>query len=230
MRYAFLIFLLIPYNSFCQYKSYIIGIKGDTLNVVDKNGLKQGRWVHSFPPLRGEPGYEEQGVYVNDKKEGQWQRFSPAGDLLAIENYRWGNKNGKSYYFNRWGAMEREESWKAVNPDNPYDTLDVYDLNDPTRVIDRVVVKLEGFTLKHGLWKYYDPEFGTVVRTEEYWLDKPKNGLEGLDPIDVSKGGKSRSDSAAAKTAAKPKTIQDWEKKNSGKKNIKVRDGRTGGN
>ncbi|NJO25069.1 MAG: hypothetical protein HC867_03660 [Bacteroidia bacterium] len=180
--------------------------------------------------MRGEPGYEEQGVYINDKKEGQWQRFSPMGDLLAIENYRWGNKNGKCYYFNRWGAVEREESWKAVNPDNPYDTVDVFDLNDPTLVVDRVIVKLEGFTLKHGLWKYYDPEFGTIIKTEEYWLDKPKNGLDGLEPIDISSNGRASSDTSGAKNAAKPKAIQDWEKKNSGKKNIKVRDGKTGGN
>jgi hypothetical protein len=229
MRYAFLIFLLVSLKGFTQHKSYIIGVRGDTLNVVDKNGLKQGRWVNTFPPLRGEPGYEEQGVYINDKKEGQWQRFSLMGDLLAMENYRWGNKSGKCYYFNRWGAMEREESWKAVNPDNPYDTIPVYDLHDPTKIVDRVVIKLEGSALRHGLWKYYDPEFGTIVKTEEYWLDKHKNALDDLAPLDVSSNGKARSDTTTARSAAKPKVIQDWEKKNSGKKSIKVRDGRTGG-
>lgn len=230
MRYAFLIFLLISLNAFSQNKSYIIGVKGDTLNIVDKSGMKQGRWVHTYPPLRGEPGYEEQGVYINGKKEGQWQKFSPMGDLLAIENYRWGNKNGKCYYFNRFGAMDREESWKAVNPDNPYDTIDVFDLNDPTLVVDRAIIKLEGTALKHGLWKYYDPEFGTIIKMEEYWLDKPKNTLDDLAPLDITSDGKAKSDSSGAKTVAKPKAIQDWEKKNSGKKNVKVRDGRTGGN
>ena len=220
MRYILLFFLLISVNGFSQLKSYIIGVKGDTLNIVDKNGKKQGRWVNKYEQVRGEPGYEEQGFYVDNKKEGQWQIFSLMGDLQAIENYRWGNKNGRSMYFTPFGQPLREESWKAVNPDNPYDTVDVYDLIDPTRVIDRVVVKLDGHTLKHGTWKYYDPEWGTVLKTEEYFLDKLKTDgdvADDLKPIDPAK-----------KTVAKPKAVLDYEKKNSGKKKIKTRDGSTG--
>ena len=44
-----------------QYKSYKISVKGDTLNAIDLNGLKQGKWVVHVDPLRGEPGYEEEG-------------------------------------------------------------------------------------------------------------------------------------------------------------------------
>src|SRR5687767_4722340 len=128
MRYILLLFLLISVNGFSQWKSYIIGVKGDTLNAVDKNGKKQGRWVVRYEEMRGEPGFEEQGVYLNDKKEGQWQRYTLMGDLQAIENYRWGNKNGRNLYFTNYGQPLREESWKAVNPDNPYDTVEVYDV------------------------------------------------------------------------------------------------------
>ncbi|MBI1343757.1 MAG: hypothetical protein GC171_12545 [Terrimonas sp.] len=228
MRYIFILFLLISMNGFGQYKSYIIGVKGDTLNIVDAQGKKQGRWVNTVQPLRGEPGYEEQGIYIDDKKEGQWQQFTLMGDLQSVENYRWGNKNGKCYYYNRWGGMIREESWKAVNPDNPYDTVDVYDLLDPTKIVDRVRVKLEGTALRHGTWKYFDPEYGRILKTEEYQLGKLKNDLEDLAPIDVNKDP--LSDSAAIKTVAKPKQVLEFEKQNSGKKKIKVRDGRTGGN
>jgi hypothetical protein len=228
MRYILLLFLLISVNGFSQWKSYTIGVKGDTLNTVDKNGKKQGRWVNKYEQLRGEPGFEEQGVYINDKKEGQWQIFSLMGDLQAIENYRWGNKNGRSLYFTPFGQPMREESWKAVNPDNPYDTVDVYDVVDPTRVIDRVVVKLDGHTLKHGTWKYYDPEYGTIIKTEQYHLDKLKTPFDDLAPIDISDNAKTKSDSTGKKSLAKPQAILDYEKKNAGKKKIKVRDGRTG--
>jgi hypothetical protein len=230
MRYLFLLFLLISINGYSQCKTFIIGVKGDTLNCTDYNGKKQGRWVNQMPSIRGEPGFEEQGVYINGKKEGAWQQFSLLGDLMAIENYRWGNKNGKSFYFTQFGQPLREESWKAVNPDNPYDTVDVYDLKDPTKVTERVVVKLDGFALRHGTWKFYNPDYGTVEKTEQYHLDKLRSETDELAPIDISNNSaaKEKSDTITKKTIPKPKTVLDYEKKNAGKKSIKVRDGKTG--
>ena len=233
MRYILFIILLISINGFSQCKTFKIGVKGDTLNCVDMKGMKQGRWVNELPPLRGEKGYEEQGVYINDKKEGQWQQFTLDGDLLAIENYRWGNKNGRCMYYNPFGQPIREESWKAVNPDNPYDTVDIYGLNDPTKVVRKEVIKLDGHTLRHGTWKFFDPDLGTVVKTEQYKLDKltvAGSVEDELAPIDISTGSttKSKSDSTGKKTTAKPQAVLDYEKKNAGKKKVKTRDGQTG--
>lgn len=230
MRYILILFVLASVSASAQWKTYSLSPRGDTINRVDMSGKKQGPWIVMMPPLRGEPGYEAQGYYLNDKKEGQWQQYSEHGDLIAIENYRWGNKHGRNVYFTRVGQPLREEMWKAVNPDDPYDTVDVYDMVDPTRIVDRVVVKLEGFTLKHGLWKYYDPEYGTIVKTERYHLDKLRSETDDLQPLDISNNAStSKSDTAAKKTAPKPQAIIDYEKKNAGKKKIKVRDGRTGG-
>lgn len=233
MRFIFLIFLFISMNGHSQWKSYIISVKGDTLNRVDMNGKKQGPWVIHQDELRGEPGFDEQGYFIDGKKEGLWQRFSPMGDKIAEEHYRWGNKDGKCDYYNMTGGLVREESWKAVNPDNPYDTVDVYDLHDPSKVVDRKVVKLDGFSLKHGTWTYYDPEFGTIVKTEKYWLDKPANAAGNGAATDddlklIGINDKTKSDTTASKAVAKPKEVLQYEKKNSGKKKIKVRDGRTG--
>ena len=235
MRYILGIFLLISINGISQCKTYIIGVKRDTLNCVDMKGMKQGRWVVEKPPLRGEKGYEEQGVFINDKKEGQWQQFTLDGDLLSIENYRWGNKNGRSIYYTPFGQPVREESWRAVNPDNPYDTVDIYGLDDPNKVIRRDIIKMDGHTLRHGTWKFFDPDLGTVLRTEQYRYDKLMvAGVveDELAPIDI-KGSTTKTntvttDSTGKKTVAKPKAVLDYEKKNSGKKTIKVRDGRTG--
>jgi hypothetical protein len=194
------------------------------------NGKKQGRWVIEMPPLRGEPGYEEQGVFIDGKKEGQWQQFSLDGDLISIENYRWGNKNGRCMYYTRFGQPLREESWKAVNPDDPYDTVAVYDLNDPRKIKEWRVIKLEGYTLRHGTWKYFDPDFGTIVKSENYNLDKLATAADDLAPIDISTGSTTQSvtDTAGKKSVAKPKAVLDYEKKNSGKKKVKTRDGQTG--
>ena len=230
MRFIFGFILLISINAFAQCKSYIISVKGDTLNCVDMKGLKQGRWVIKVESVRGEPGYEEEGVFIDDRKDGPWRRYTSVGDLISIENYRWGSKDGKNVYFNNMGNLLREERWRAVDPKNPYDTVDVYDVNDPSKVVGTQIVKLEGSSVRHGVWTYYDPNAGTIIKTENWWLDKPANqagngSVDDLAPIDPS-GQKS---TASEKTLPKPKEVIEFEKKNSGKKKIKVRDGRTGG-
>jgi hypothetical protein len=236
MRLIFLFLLLLSLNGFGQYKSYKIGPKKDTLNRVDMQGKKQGPWVMHYDELRGEPGFEEEGYFVNSKKEGEWRKYSLQGDLLAVENYRWGNKNGKCQYFTAFGSLLREEGWRAVNPDNPYDTIPIYDMDDPTKVIRWEVIKLEGFALKHGTWKFYDPSQGTITKTEKWFLDKPAvstgnitaNGDDDLRPVDIKDNVAQTKTDTTKKTAIKPKEVMDFEKKGAGKKKVKVRDGKTG--
>lgn len=230
MRIVFILLILISTNGYGQWKNYIIGIKGDTLNRVDMQGRKQGPWVVTVPELRGERGYEEEGYFENDKKVGTWKVYSLMGDKMAVENYRWGNKDGRSQYYTIGGAVVREESWKAVNPDNPWDTVDVNDPDNPSRVLRTVIVKLEGFSLKHGLWTYFDPQYGTITKEEKYFLDKPGDGNpnNNLKPIDVSTGYKPTVDSVGNKATKKTPEMLEYEKKNAGKKSIKVRDGKTG--
>ena len=49
-----------------QYKSYQLNAEGDTLNAIDKNDKKQGKWVIHVESIRGEPGYEEEGIFKNN--------------------------------------------------------------------------------------------------------------------------------------------------------------------
>ena len=232
MRLIVLFFLFISTAGYGQWKSYILSPKGDTLNRVDMNGQKQGPWVIHVDDLRGERGYEEEGYFENDQKEGTWKRFSLEGVKIAEENYRWGKLNGKSLYFTYNGGLLREESWRAMDPKVAFDTVPVYDIQDPSKIIDWVVVKNEGVALKHGKWNYYDPREGTIEATEYYVMNKLKtedelSGDDDIRPIGIS-DGKSVSDTAGKKSIVKPQAVLDYEKKNSGKKKIKVRDGSTG--
>lgn len=233
MKYGFFFFLLLSINGFAQCKDYIIGVKGDTLNCVDAKGLKQGRWVIKIDDLRGERGFEEEGAFMNSKREGTWRRFSLEGDLMAVENFRWGNKNGKNVYFSPMGDPLREESWKAVNPDDPYDTVAVYDVADPTKIVGTEVVKLDGFSLKHGTWRFFDPLSGRIEKTETWFLDKPAKktgeGEDDLAPIAITDNPDAEAQPAGTKKVAKPKEVMEYEKKNSGKKKVRTRDGSTGG-
>jgi hypothetical protein len=216
----FLLFLLSGMLAQSQlWTSYQLSVTGDTINCLDKKNLKQGRWVIRTEELRGEPGYEEEGLFTDDKKDGPWRRYNLQGDILAIEFYKWGNRDGKQQYFTMLGDLLREESWKAVNPENPYDTIDVPDLNNPM-VMQSKIIKHEAAEVKNGNWKFYDPTSGMVLKTE-YWVygQKEKAGGGTTQPV---KGD-------AVKPGAKPKAVEDWEKKNSGKKKITVQDGRTSG-
>jgi hypothetical protein len=210
---------------FGQCKTYKISAKGDTINCTTMKGVKKGKWVERTDDLRGNPGREEEGMYINNKREGTWRVYTLRGDPMAVENYRWGLLNGKSQYYTLEG-LEHEESWLAFDPGKTYDTIEVPDLVEPD-VYKKVVIKNEGNAIKQGKWTYYDPKTGFIVKTETYAGDSLQNPLSIFGMKQNQK--QPLSDSAKRKAlAAKPKEILDYEKKNAGKKKVKVIDGSTG--
>lgn len=215
MRFLLVILFLSSLKTYSQCKTYVRSATGQVINCIDKNDLKQGRWVIRKEGLRGEPGYEEEGIFIDDKKEGTWRLYTGMGDLFAVENFRWGNKDGLSQYFDIAGIL-REESWRAVNPANPYDTVDVYDPVNPNKVIMKVV-KIEGTTVKHGKWRYYESSTGRIIRTENWFLDKIE------DPNAFANLNAQAADTTTKKPVAKvkPKEVMAFEKK-AGKKGTKV--------
>jgi antitoxin component YwqK of YwqJK toxin-antitoxin module len=235
MRYLLFFVLFFSLGAKAQWKSYVMGVKGDTLNRVDQQDRKQGPWVVKVPDLRGERGYEEEGYFKNDKKEGRWVRYSLQGDKIAAENYRWGQKDGRCEYYNNAEDLVRLESWRAIDPQNPYDTIPVTDPKNPYKIIRFEVIKVESPSVKHGTWRYYDPNTGRVEKSEQWVLDRLKKDDEDEEEIDVAAVSDETAINATAKKApekkklAKPKEVLEFEKKNAGKKKIKVRDGNTGG-
>lgn len=205
-------------NGMAQYKTYQLNAEGDTLNAIDKNDKKQGKWVIHVEPLRGEPGYEEEGIFKDNNKEGIWRKYSLTGDIIAVEFYKLGGKDGIQQYYTYLGDLIRQESWRAYNPESPYDTVAVYGTGS-NEIIEYKLVKAEPYSVKHGEWKYFDPGTGRIVKLEKY----DRGHLE--NPTDNTK-------TAAAVVPEKKKEVEktpemiEWEKKNKGKKRV-VRDGRT---
>ncbi len=205
-------------NGAAQYKSYKLNDKRDTINAVDKNNLKQGKWVKHIDELRGEPGYEEEGLFKNDKKEGIWRMYNLTGDIIGVENYKLGGKDGLQQYYTYLGDLYREESWRGYDPEAPYDTVAVYGTGS-NEIVDYKIVKDEQYSVRHGEWRYYEPGSGRLVKSEKY-----DRGL-------LEKAGAKAVAATAVET--KPKKVEktpemlEWEKKNKGKKKV-IRDGRTG--
>lgn len=209
--------VLFVINGFAQYKTFSISAKGDTINAIDNKGLKQGKWVIRVDEVRGEPGYEEEGLYKNDKKEGIWRMYNLTGDIIGVESFKLGGKHGIQQYYTYLGDLYREESWRGYDPDAPYDTIAVYGTGNG-EIVDYKIVKAEQYSVKHGEWKYFDPATGRLVKSEKYdrgFLEKP--------------GGATAASAAKSPYKKPDKTPEmlEWEKKNKGKKNV-IRDGRTG--
>ena len=204
-------------NGFAQYKEFKLNANGDTINVVTKTGLKEGKWVIKVAELRGEPGYEEEGLFSKGLKEGYWRRYTLEGDLLAVENYKKGGKHGLQQYYTFLGELLREESWKGYDPETPYDTIPIYG-SGSNEIIEFKIVKAEQYSIKQGEWRFYDPTTGSLVRIEQW----ERNTLQ--RPGSTTASVKLNTDK---KKPEKTAEMLEWEKKNKGKKGA-VRDGSTG--
>ena len=170
---VFVLMFILPADSNAQYWiDYKLTPRGDTINRIDRDNKKQGPWWFRYEEVRGEPGFEEEGHFYNDKKQGLWKKFSLMGDLIAQEFFTAGYRDGKQFYYNRMGGLIRQESWKAVDPAHPYDTIMVPDIDHPEHMVKKII-KHESAEIKHGVWNYYDPVMGTVTKTESFVFGQP---------------------------------------------------------
>lgn len=215
-KYITILILLTSTSAFSQYKSFSLSPKGDTINRIDKKDLKQGKWVINVPELRGEPAYTETGYYKNGKKEGTWRIYDNTEDLLALEQYKYGGKDGTQQYFTRFGQLIREENWKAYNPDAPYDTIPVYGTGS-NEILEFKIVKAEQYSVKNGEWKFYEASTGRLVRTEHWDRGAPQHEAKAVVAQDD-----------VPKKMQKPIEVLEFEKLNSHKKKVKLREGATG--
>jgi hypothetical protein len=111
------------------------------------------------------------------------------------------------------GDLVREESWRAYNPDQPYDTIPIYGTGS-NEILNYKIVKAQPYSVKDGQWTYY--ENGKIIKTENY----DRGYL--LNPV--------KKEVAADEPMKKivPKEVLEYQKKNAHKKHVKVRDGATG--
>lgn len=86
-------------------------IANGTLNVKDKDGRKQGKWIYfgKDRPSVGYPalGIVEKGSYVNDRKEGLWVKYHKDGKTPRISGeYKLNRPNGSYTKFYGNGTIK----------------------------------------------------------------------------------------------------------------------------
>ena len=131
-----------------------------------------------------------------------------------------GGKDGFQQYYSALGELLREENWRGYNPDAPFDTIAIYGTGS-NEIVDYKIVKAEQYSIKQGMWRFYEPVTGRLLKTEEW----DRNNL--ILPNTPKKEVVGNSLKAVKKEVAKTASMLEWEKKNKGKKNV-VRNGQTG--
>jgi len=98
--------ILLSATSAYSQATYSISDSGDTINITDMKGMKQGYWETKVgsQTIRGH--------YVNSVKEGAWLTYHPRGFLSKLENYKHGKKDGIFITIDTRGYLNKEEFYK----------------------------------------------------------------------------------------------------------------------
>jgi hypothetical protein len=140
---------------------------GDTINHIDKNGLKQGFWTiygASYP----EQGYREMqivetGNFVNSHRNGRWQRYWANGNMAYRIYYKQGRPDGKYTLFFESGKIEEDGEWIDGHP---FKVLRRYHDNG-------VILALENYDSlgnKYGQYLRFNKQ-GSLIRRGHVALD-----------------------------------------------------------
>jgi antitoxin component YwqK of YwqJK toxin-antitoxin module len=95
---------------------FSIAVLAQNQNITDANGLKQGKWILTGALLNKKEyaadAKVEEGVYLNDKKDGVWITYYPNGKVKNKITYI--NNSPKGYYITYFenGFPEEEGTWE----------------------------------------------------------------------------------------------------------------------
>lgn len=116
MRKPFLLLTFLALFVSAHSQSFEL-LDGDTINKVDVNKKRQGRWI--IKASAKHPGYTagtvvEEGEFQNSRKFGLWKKYYPNGKLKSEITYKGSRPFGayKLYYEN--GNVEEEGNWQRT--------------------------------------------------------------------------------------------------------------------
>ncbi|RYD59004.1 MAG: hypothetical protein EOP56_01885 [Sphingobacteriales bacterium] len=138
------------------------------INNLDAQGKKHGMWIVKEGARMGEAGYSELGSYNHGRKFGQWYKMNSDGEVVAIEHFRNNTLHGEVKYF-EGGKLTSIGHYWGLNQDRTIDTIMVE--HPITGDQSLVAVSSDRGSVRHGSWRFYDPESGRLVKEEQYQVD-----------------------------------------------------------
>lgn len=112
-RILYFFILIYTFNSIAQTSKVI---NGETVNVIDENNKRQGKWLIAARP-KVDVGYAageivEEGNYVNTRKEGFWKKYYPGGKLKSEIFYVGSRPKGAYTLYYENGQIEEQGNWE----------------------------------------------------------------------------------------------------------------------
>lgn len=97
---------------------------GDTINQIDTEGKRQGRWV-IFGRMKKDPKYAleakvEEGRYLNSMKTGIWIEYFPSGVTKSQLTFQNNRANGPATMYHENGKVAEEGTWQGTRWVGPY--------------------------------------------------------------------------------------------------------------
>ena len=139
------------------------------VNKFDESGKRNGIWLISQDARMGEEGFSEFGNYDHGLKYGKWYKIDGEGDLMSVESFRNDVLDGEVKYYDK-GQLTCTGNYRGLNPDTQFDTIMV--THPVTGAETLRTVATERGTVRHGLWRFYDPQTGKLLKEEEYQVDE----------------------------------------------------------
>lgn len=134
-QFIFVLFLIFSSVLFSQspYKDYTVFL-GDTINIIDSKGHKQGRWVFFGRDQKGLKNklikfnqITVDGTYVNDEKHGLWKTYHSNTNKIKSEIvYHNGLINGKVKLYDEKGRITHEGKMYAKEWVDSYTIYDTH--------------------------------------------------------------------------------------------------------
>ncbi len=156
-------------NQVVKIISYEVLENGDTINKLDQNKHKHGKWLIFNEGKYGEPSLYEYGSFNNNVKTGKWNVYDNDGRVVSEENFKSGIKDGEARYYEK-GKIYCIGNYLALRSKYEYDTVMVE--NPTTNILRPVVIKADVGSVRHGLWTYYEPSTSNIEKVIEYQVDE----------------------------------------------------------
>jgi antitoxin component YwqK of YwqJK toxin-antitoxin module len=86
--------------------------ENDTINKVDENNRKYGKWVIYFKDKPKQ--IEKEGLYKNNRKTGIWKTYYKNGNLKSEITYKNNRPDGYAKIYYKNGKLSEEGYWKGT--------------------------------------------------------------------------------------------------------------------
>jgi antitoxin component YwqK of YwqJK toxin-antitoxin module len=144
----------------------------DTINLIDYEGKKQGRWIvygKSKPDTcYAKTSKVEEGPYADNRKKGIWTSYFCSGNIQRKITFQNGRPDGYAIFFHENGKTAEEGTWKVNKWINSYKA---YYPNG--QVQQEFTFNQSG--KREGVQKYYYND--GKVQIEGNWANGKENGV-----------------------------------------------------